>query len=103
MYFDDYKQANLKMLPIYPNGIKATKRQIFFFSILMILSSIYPFFKGFLGYVYFFGMVILSTVFLFYSLKALKNINDHAKKLFILSIIYLPIWFILIIIDILIN
>ena len=41
-----------EMLPNQKGGIKATKRQMLFFSILMILSSIYPFFIGFLVNVY---------------------------------------------------
>ena len=103
MYYDDYKAANFKMLPMYDGGIQATKRQIIFFSFLMVFSSLYPFFKGFLGVTYFFGMIIMSVVFLIMSFKSIRDIHKHAKKLFILSIIYLPVWFILIIIDILLS
>ena len=103
MYYEDYKSANLKMLPLYKGGISATKRQIIFFTLLMAASSIYPFFIHFLGIQYLIGMVILSIVFIIYATKAIKDLKMNAKKLFILSIIYLPLWFILIIIDILLN
>ena len=103
MYYEDYKSANLKMLPLYKGGISATKRQIIFFTLLMAASSIYPFFIHFLGIQYLIGMVVLSIVFIIYATKAIKDLKMNAKKLFILSIIYLPLWFILIIIDILLN
>jgi protoheme IX farnesyltransferase len=103
MYYDDYKAGHLKMLPLYPNGIQATKRQIVFFSILMILSSLYPFFTGFLSLLYCVGMIILSTIFFVQVIRSLRDIHSHAKKLFILSIIYLPIWLMLIMVDILIS
>ena len=103
MYFNDYKAANLKMLPLYDGGISATKRQIVFFTLLMTISSVYPFFIHFLGIQYLVGMLILSTVFIVFAARAVTDLKKHAKKLFILSIIYLPLWFILIIIDILLN
>ena len=103
MYYEDYKSANLKMLPLYKGGISATKRQIIFFTLLMAASSIYPFFIHFLGIQYLIGMLVLSIVFIIYATKAIKDLKMNAKKLFILSIIYLPLWFILIIIDILLN
>ncbi len=103
MYFDDYKMAGFKMLPIQNGGIDATKRQMLFFSILMILSSIYPFFIGFLSEVYLIGVIILSGVFFKFILSGIRDLKKNAKKLFILSIIYLPVWFTLIILDIILN
>lgn len=100
MHKADYTMAKLKMLPLYPNGIRATKWHIAFFSFLMVISSLIPYFDSFLGHIYFFGMIILSCIFLVYSLKTLSDIHFYSKKLFVLSILYLPAWFILIIIDI---
>ncbi len=103
MYFDEYKSAGFQMLPNQVGGMSATKRQMLYFSILMALSSMYPFFIGFLSEIYFLGVCILSVVFLRQVFKGMKNIENNAKKLFILSIIYLPLWFTLIIIDIVLN
>ena len=103
MYYDDYKTAGFKMLPLEKNGVPATKRQIILFSVLMISSSLYPFFINFLGVYYFIGIVILSFVFMVYVVKAINNLNENARKLFFLSIIYLPIWFGLIVLDIYLN
>ena len=103
MYFDEYKSAGFRMLPNQVGGIAATKRQIIFFTLLMIFSSIYPFFIGFLSEIYLIGVLILSFVFLRFVFKANKDLKKNAKKLFILSIIYLPLWFTLIIVDIILN
>ena len=103
MYFDEYKSAGFRMLPNQVGGIAATKRQIIFFTLLMILSSMYPFFIGFLSEIYLIGVLILSFVFLRFVFKANKDLKKNAKKLFILSIIYLPLWFTLIIVDIILN
>jgi protoheme IX farnesyltransferase len=103
MYFDDYKSAGFRMLPNQIGGIAATKRQILFFTILMILSSVYPFLIGFLSHVYLIGVLMLSFVFVRFVLKANQDLIENAKKLFILSIIYLPLWFTLIIVDIVLN
>ncbi|RAP23507.1 protoheme IX farnesyltransferase [Candidatus Marinamargulisbacteria bacterium SCGC AG-343-K17] len=103
MYFDEYKEAGFRMLPNQHGGIQATKRQIIFFSTLMVLSSIYPFFIGFLSKIYLIGVLILSAIFWRFALQAVNDLKKNAKKLFILSIIYLPLWFTLIIIDIILN
>jgi len=103
MYFDEYKSAGFRMLPNQLGGIAATKRQILFFTILMILSSVYPFFIGFLSAVYLVGVLILSFVFFRFVLKANQELKKNAKKLFLLSIIYLPLWFTLIIVDIVLS
>ena len=103
MYFDDYKNAGFRMLPNQKGGIEATKRQTLFFSLLMVFSSIYPFFIGFLSEVYLIGVGILSVVFLRFVFNGIGDLKNNAKKLFILSIIYLPLWFTLIILDIILN
>ncbi len=103
MYFDEYKDAGFRMLPNQIGGIEATKRQMVFFSFLMVLSSIYPFFTGYLSHIYCIGVTVLSILFLSILIKGIQDLKKNAKKLFILSIIYLPLWFTLIIVDIILN
>ena len=103
MYFDDYKAAGFKMLPNQSGGIEATKRQMIFFSCLMAISSVGPFFLGFLSAFYLIGVSILSIIFLIITLRGIQDLRKNAKKLFLLSIIYLPLWFTLIVIDIILN
>ena len=103
MYFDEYKDAGFRMLPNLKGGVEATRRQMVLFSFLMVLSSIYPFFIGYLSGVYCIGVIVLSIIFLSILIKGVQDLKKNAKKLFILSIIYLPLWFTLIIVDIILN
>lgn len=104
MYLDDYRSAGFAMLPINDPGYHSTKRQILIFTILMIVTSFIPYFVGYLGDIYVVGITLISIVFMVFSLRLTKKISDqHARKLFILSILYLPGWFIIMILDIIWN
>jgi protoheme IX farnesyltransferase len=100
MYMDEYSKAGFRMLPNLDGGVVATKRQMILFSILMLISSMVPYLIGFLSIIYFVGVSTLSMVFLAFVIIGVKNLTKNARKLFVLSIIYLPLWFALIIIDI---
>ena len=103
MHLEDYKVAGFKMLPIDDPNYRSTKRQILIFTILMIVSSIGPFLFGFLSEFYFFGVLVISCMFTILTIRFLNNFTKkNAKKLFILSIIYLPLWLLLVLVDILI-
>jgi heme o synthase len=104
MYFDDYKVAGFKMLPIEDVAFRSTKRQILLFTVLMVISSVCPFFIGFLSDVYFFGILVVSFVFMLLVVRFLNEFNKiNARKLFFLSITYLPLWFFLILLDIVLG
>jgi len=103
MYFDDYKAAGFKMLPNQEGGVAATKRQIIVFSFLMVATSFVPFLMRFLSGVYAVGMLMISLIFLWGMTQSVRDLKNNAKKLFILSIIYLPLWFTFIIVDILLH
>ena len=99
----DYKKAKIPMLPI-TNGIEDTKKNIFFYSLLMIPTIIFPYFIGFVGEV-FLALSLLLTLYYNYVcydlLKFKKNkfeINK-AKKVFSYSIFYLFLLFVLFLID----
>ena len=104
MYLDDYTSAGFKMLPIGDENYQSTRRQIIIFTFLMIVSSIGPFLYGFLSEIYLFGVLVLSGAFLVLTIKFIKDFTKkNAKKLFILSIIYLPLWLILVLVDIILK
>lgn len=104
MYLDDYRSAGFVMLPIHDPDYKATKRQISIFTILMIVTSFIPYFVGYLGVVYVAGISVVSMVFLVFSFRLIQQMSKkNARKLFVLSILYLPMWFIIMILDIVWN
>ena len=100
IYKDDYKRAGFKMLPSISNNLDSTLFQIVFFIMALIASSIGIYLLNLTSFVYMLGAVLLGTIFLIYSANILFEQSDEKiKKLFIFSIIYLPLLMLLIIID----
>ena len=100
---DDYKKAKIPMLPI-TSGIKATKLNIFIYSLILFPFAISPFFFNFSGLIYFILASALSGYYVFISYKLLKEKNPItekklAAKLFGYSIIYLFMIFTFVLID----
>jgi len=100
---EDYKNANIPMLPVIA-GVKTTKINIFVYSLILLLISLSPFFLGYFGFLYFISSLILGSyyVYLCYNLLVSKNTNDDSKiskKIFLYSILYLFLIFSIILID----
>lgn len=85
----DYKNCQVPMMPVV-KGVDYTKKQILIYSILMILTSTWPYFLDMAGLVYLILSLMMGIIFLFY-VKGLfmSNKPEVAKKLFFYSIIYL--------------
>ena len=100
---NDYKKANIPMLPI-TSGVKATKLNIFVYSLILFPVATSPFFFNFSGFIYFLFSLTLSGYYVFISYKLLKEKNSTnekklATKLFGYSILYLFMIFTSILID----
>ena len=100
---EDYRKAKIPMLPI-TNGIQNTKKNILFYSLLMIPTIIFPYLIGFVGEVFLFIGLILTSYYnlICYQLyKFTKNKFEvsKAKQVFGYSIIYLFLIFILFLFD----
>lgn len=86
---EDYKKANIPMLPVV-SGIKKTKLQILIYTILLAITSLVPFFINQAGFVYLTASIILGIVFLYFSISLyIDKENKLAIKTFLFSIIYL--------------
>ena len=97
---DDYKNAGFKMLPSISKNLDSTLFQIVFFVMALIGSSIGIYLLNLTSFIYMFGAVILGIVFLIHSANILfEQSSTKIKKLFIFSIIYLPLLMLLIIFD----
>ena len=100
IYKDDYKKADFKMLPSISENLDSTLFQIVFFIMALIASSVGIYFLHLTSFVYMLGAVLLGTIFLIYSANILfEQSNQKIKRLFIFSIIYLPLLMLLIIFD----
>ena len=101
--FEDYKKANIPMLPI-TSGIKTTKLNIFVYSLILYLIVLAPYLLNYSGIIYLLLSVSLSSYYVFTSYKLLKEKNlikekKLAAKLFGYSILYLFMIFTSILID----
>jgi protoheme IX farnesyltransferase len=100
LYREDYARGGFKMLPIIdPNG-QRTASQAVFHSIGLIPVSLFPSLLGVAGIVYFAGALLLSFAFLIFAIQFSRDLSpERARRLFIASIVYLPVLLGLLVID----
>ena len=96
MYREQYAKAGILMLPVIEPEGKITAKQIVIFTILLLPISVAPFFIGLAGWVYLIGASLLGIWFLSASIGAARaKTNEKARKLLLVSVIYLPLIFLL--------
>lgn len=101
MYRDDYRRGGFKMLPLVDteDGLRTT-REIIVYLLLLIPVSLLPCLMGLAGLPYLLGACIAGVYFL---LAGVRMFGDRspaaARKVLRASIIYLPILFSLIALD----
>ena len=85
----DYKDCRVPMMPVVKGNLY-TKKQMLFYTILMLISCAMPYVLGMAGVAYLIISSILGAIFLVYSILLFKDKNlKRAKQLFWYSIIYL--------------
>ncbi len=99
----DYEKASIPMMPNVV-GDNYTKRQIVYYSVIMSISVIVPYYIGMVSILYLIPAIILSLIFIIISLQLLKSSDEqkqkkYSKKLFLYSILYLFLIYILFLID----
>lgn len=89
----DYKAAGLPILPA-KNGIAATKRQIFIYTLLFTIVACSLSFFNYAGYTYFAVMLIVSVLWLRLAYKgfAAKNNDKWGKQIFGFSLLVLLVF-----------
>ncbi len=100
---EDYKKANIPMLPV-TSGVDITKKNILVYSILLFPVALAPYYFKFLGLIYLSFSLPLSIYYIFICFKLFmtKDQNSEkniAKQIFAFSILYLFAIFISILID----
>jgi protoheme IX farnesyltransferase len=96
---EDYKRAQLPMLPI-THGVKFTKLSILLYTILLIIVTLLPFLTGMSGMLYLSISLALNAVFLYYVISLISHADLRwGLKTFHFSISYLFILFIALIVD----
>lgn len=100
MYREQYAKAGIKMLPVLEPSGRLTARQIVLFTIMLVPVSLAPFFLGFAGPVFLAGASLLGIWFLFESITAARaKTRERARRLLMVSVLYLPLVLALAVID----
>ncbi|HKP46473.1 MAG TPA: heme o synthase [Pyrinomonadaceae bacterium] len=100
MYREDYTRAGILMLPVVEPDGRVTAQQIVLYTAMLLPVSILPTLLGTAGKLYFAGAIVLSLLFLYFSLRsAFSKSRQAARQLLLASVIYLPLLFILMVLD----
>lgn len=98
MYKDQYRKAGIVMLPVIEEDGRITALQIMAFAAMLLPVSIAPFFLGISGLLFLIGALILGAWFLFVSIQTARaKTVVMARKLLLVSVLYLPIYFALLV------
>lgn len=93
-YAEDYKNADIKVLPNV-SGVNSTKVWIVIYTLLLMLLSVSPAFLGERGMQYFYASLLIGFSFLVFSIFGLWTKNESgvkswARNYFWGSLMYLP-------------
>jgi heme o synthase len=100
MYRDDYARAGFPMLPVIEPDGRSTARQAVGYAAALLPVSLAPTLVGMAGTLYFAGALVLTLLFLGLAIRfgLTRSIHD-ARRLFLGSITYLPLLWVLMIVD----
>ena len=96
---DEYAKESIPMLPV-THGVAFTKLQIVLYTIILFLVSLLPYIVLMSGFIYLVSAFILSSIFLYYSIKLyLGEGDEYAMKTFTYSIYYIFLIFVALLTD----
>lgn len=100
MYAEDYGRAGIKMLPVVEPECKSTARQIVAYAAILLPVSLIPFFLKMSGSIYLISALLLGGLFLYVSIHTARTkTKPDARKLLKTSVIYLPLLFIIMVLN----
>ena len=95
----EYAAAGVPMLPIV-RGEEETRKQILWYSLVMVALTIAVWTLGFLGAVYVVSAAALGGIFLYYAVRLWREATARAaRQLFLYSIVYLALLFVAMVVD----
>ena len=96
---DEYAKESIPMLPV-THGVIFTKLQIVLYTIILFIVSLLPYVVLMSGEIYLFSALVLSTLFLYYSINLYYSEDDEdAMKTFQFSIYYIFLIFLALLLD----
>jgi protoheme IX farnesyltransferase len=100
MYRDEYARAGFKMLPVVDPQGRRTGHQAVSYTLALLVVSLCPFLFGLTGPTYLAGALILGLGFVWFAVRFSRERTDsHARQLFYVSLVYLPLLLVLMVLD----
>jgi protoheme IX farnesyltransferase len=100
LYRNDYELGGFKMLPVIDRDLSITSRQILLYSLCLIPVSLLPVAMNMAGAAYFCVATLLGLAFFTFGINvAATKSREDAKRLFVASIIYLPVLLLTLLLD----
>lgn len=100
MYREDYSRAGIRMLPVVEPDGESTARQILIYSVLLIPISLLPRWMGMAGTIYMAGALALGLLFLYSGIRvSIDRTKPRARKVLLASVVYLPLLYVLMVLD----
>lgn len=100
MYKEDYARAGIRMLPVVEPDCRSTARQIVLYGLALLPVSLAPGMLGMTGRIYFVGALLLGLWFLYSGVRvAVERSVARARSVLIVSVLYLPLIYGLMLLD----
>ncbi len=100
VYREDYARAGLPILSVVDERGSKTSKQLMLYSAVLLPLSLLPTIQGLTGEAYFFGAMILGILYFIFSVYlAVFRTKFYARRLFLVSIVYLPLLGLLMVFD----
>lgn len=100
LYRDDYRRGGFRMLPCVDAGGQLTASIVLGYCLLLIPFTLLPTLGGLTGAAYSVSAVVLGLVFLGFGVQLGRSLTDlRARRLFLASIVYLPLLLAMMVID----
>ena len=100
LYREDYARAGHRMLPAVPGSDGVAGRQSVLYALALLPISLLPALRGDAGPLYVTGALLLGALYLAFSVRfALREDRPRARGLLLVSLVYLPLLFVLVLVD----
>ncbi len=97
---DDYARAGLKMLPVVEPDGRSTAQQTVLYAAVLVPVSLLPAVAGLAATLYFAGAAVLGLAFFAFAVRfAARRDRPTAVRLFVGSIVYLPLLWTILLLD----
>lgn len=96
---DDYKKANVPMLPV-THGDKRTRLEILIYTLILVPVTLIPYFLKTSGKFYLASGILLGAFYIIQTIRLqARKTREDSKKLFWISILYLFLLFVALFVD----